>query len=83
MWKTVRSIQEKLSTNDVLHSVDQDQPPAPPAVALKEKRLTFTWLDGEAQQVSASSCMSVSLLQFSYALQFTLRVEWIRECDGL
>ncbi|KAI8543321.1 hypothetical protein RHMOL_Rhmol08G0207600 [Rhododendron molle] len=47
---TVRSIQEILSTNDVLHSVDQDQPPAPPAVALKEKRLTFTWLDGEAQQ---------------------------------
>lgn len=76
----MRSIQEKLSTNDVLHSVDQDQPPA---VALKEKRLTFTWLDGEAQQVSASSCMSVSLLQFSYALQFSLRVKWIRECDGL
>ncbi|KAE9467239.1 hypothetical protein C3L33_00860, partial [Rhododendron williamsianum] len=44
-------VQEILSTDGVLHSVDQDQPPAPPAVALKERRLTFTWLDGEAQQV--------------------------------
>ncbi|KAF7135819.1 hypothetical protein RHSIM_Rhsim08G0152800 [Rhododendron simsii] len=50
MRETVRRIQEILSTDGVLHSVDQDQPPAPPAVALKEKRLTFTWLDGEAQQ---------------------------------
>ncbi|XP_058228368.1 uncharacterized protein LOC131336513 isoform X1 [Rhododendron vialii] len=50
MRETVRSIQEILSTDGVLHSVDQDQLPAPPAAALKEKRLTFTWLDGEAQQ---------------------------------
>ncbi|CAL5444916.1 unnamed protein product [Camellia sinensis] len=38
-------IQEALST------VDNDQPSSLAAVALKEKRLTFTWLDGEAQQV--------------------------------
>ncbi|CAL5441752.1 unnamed protein product [Camellia sinensis] len=38
-------IQEALST------VDNDQPSSLVAVALKEKRLTFTWLDGEAQQV--------------------------------
>ncbi|CAL5441758.1 unnamed protein product [Camellia sinensis] len=37
-------IQEALST------VDNDQPSSLAAVALKEKRLTFTWLDGEAQQ---------------------------------
>lgn len=59
----MRRVQELLSTDGLLHSIDQDQPPAPAAVALKEKRLTFTWLDGEAQQVSASFCMSVSLLQ--------------------
>ncbi|KAI7985531.1 hypothetical protein LOK49_LG14G00648 [Camellia lanceoleosa] len=38
-------IQEALST------VDNDQPSSLAAVALKEKRLTFTWLDGEAQQI--------------------------------
>ncbi|CAL5441722.1 unnamed protein product [Camellia sinensis] len=37
-------IQEALST------VDKDQSLSLAAVALKEKRLTFTWLDGEAQQ---------------------------------
>ncbi|CAL5362274.1 unnamed protein product [Camellia sinensis] len=37
-------IQEALST------VDNDQPSSLAAIALKEKRLTFTWLDGEAQQ---------------------------------
>ncbi|CAL5362291.1 unnamed protein product [Camellia sinensis] len=31
-------------------TVDNDQSSSPVAVALKEKRLTFTWLDGEAQQ---------------------------------
>ncbi|CAL5362239.1 unnamed protein product [Camellia sinensis] len=36
---------------EALSIVDNDQPSLPAAVALKEKRLTFTWLDGEAQQV--------------------------------
>lgn len=27
------------------------------AIALKEKRLTFTWLDGEVQSVSGFSCL--------------------------
>ncbi|CAL5444866.1 unnamed protein product [Camellia sinensis] len=45
MIKTLRRIQEALSI------IDNDQPSSPAAVALKEKRLTFTWLDGEAQQV--------------------------------
>ncbi|KAL7161335.1 hypothetical protein ACSBR2_041899 [Camellia fascicularis] len=44
MRATLRRIQEALSI------VDNDQPSSPAAVALKEKRLTFTWLDGEAQQ---------------------------------
>lgn len=50
MRETVRRVQEILSSDGMLHSIDQDQPSAAPAVALKEKRLTFTWLDGEAQQ---------------------------------
>ncbi|CAL5362297.1 unnamed protein product [Camellia sinensis] len=35
---------------EALSTVDNDQPSSLAAVALKEKRLTFTWLDGEAQQ---------------------------------
>ncbi|CAL5444891.1 unnamed protein product [Camellia sinensis] len=35
---------------EALSAVDNDQPSSSAAVALKEKRLTFTWLDGEAQQ---------------------------------
>ncbi|CAL5441644.1 unnamed protein product [Camellia sinensis] len=43
-------IQEALST------VDKDQSSSLAAVALKEKRLIFAWLDGEAQQVSPFVC---------------------------
>ncbi|PSS07931.1 DnaJ subfamily C member 10 like [Actinidia chinensis var. chinensis] len=50
MRETVRRVQEILSNDDKLHTIDEDQPSAPSIVALKEKRLTFTWLDGEAQQ---------------------------------
>ncbi|KAM7480047.1 hypothetical protein LguiA_028260 [Lonicera macranthoides] len=45
MRETMRRVQEILS-NDV-DAVPQDS--ASSAIALKEKRLTFTWLDGEAQ----------------------------------
>ncbi|XP_028090792.1 uncharacterized protein LOC114291007 [Camellia sinensis] len=45
MIKTLHRILEALST------VDNDQPSSLAAVALKEKRLTFTWLNGEAQQI--------------------------------
>ncbi|CAL5444882.1 unnamed protein product [Camellia sinensis] len=48
-------IQEALST------VDKDQPSSLAAVALKEKRLIFTWLDGEAQQVSPFVCQGIVL----------------------
>ncbi|GMQ10721.1 hypothetical protein CsSME_00053614 [Camellia sinensis var. sinensis] len=61
MIKTLRRIQEALST------VDNDQPSSLAAVALKEKRLTFTWLDGEAQQLGSllaleDFCQSASIL---------------------
>ncbi|CAL5441612.1 unnamed protein product [Camellia sinensis] len=41
----------KMLIQEALSTVDKDQPSSLAAVALKEKRLTFTWLDGEAQQV--------------------------------
>ncbi|XP_028060735.1 uncharacterized protein LOC114264327 isoform X1 [Camellia sinensis] len=61
MCATLRRIQEALST------VDNDQPSSLVAVALKEKRLTFTWLDGEAQQLGSllaleDFCQSASIL---------------------
>ncbi|CAL5362277.1 unnamed protein product [Camellia sinensis] len=57
-------IQEALST------VDKDQPSSLAAVALKEKRLIFTWLDGEAQQVSPFVCQGYQKTwsQLPYAL---------------
>ncbi|KAI4303787.1 hypothetical protein MLD38_039380 [Melastoma candidum] len=47
MRETIRRVQAALSNSDSLLS-NEDQSPA--AVALKDKRLTFTWLDGEAQR---------------------------------
>ncbi|CAL5362257.1 unnamed protein product [Camellia sinensis] len=47
-------IQEALST------VDKDQPSSLAAVALKQKRLIFTWLDGEAP-TSVTFCLSVGI----------------------
>lgn len=56
--KTMRRIQETLSSDGDLTAVDQDQPSAPALLALKQKRLTFAWLDGEAQKV----CTSLQIL---------------------
>ncbi|KAL6995170.1 hypothetical protein U1Q18_005305 [Sarracenia purpurea var. burkii] len=50
MRETVRRIEKVLSNDGTLNTADKDQPSLPSALALKEKRLTFTWLDGEAQQ---------------------------------
>ncbi|KAF8399510.1 hypothetical protein HHK36_015377 [Tetracentron sinense] len=49
MRETIRRIQDILSSNGKLNSADNDHFQAPAVDALKEKRLTFTWLDGEAQ----------------------------------
>ncbi|XP_052179705.1 uncharacterized protein LOC127793014 isoform X2 [Diospyros lotus] len=49
MRETMRRIQQMLLNDDNLDTGDNDQLLSA-AVALKEKRLTFTWLDGEAQQ---------------------------------
>ncbi|GFP87467.1 Dnaj homolog subfamily c member 10 [Phtheirospermum japonicum] len=43
-------VQETLTDNGELDTVDEEPMSAPAAVALKQKRLSFAWLDGEAQQ---------------------------------
>ncbi|XP_057952324.1 uncharacterized protein LOC131146631 [Malania oleifera] len=51
MRGTMRRVQEVLSTHgDELNTVDKDQSLEPLAIAVKKKRLTFTWLDGEMQK---------------------------------
>ncbi|CAN4088443.1 unnamed protein product [Withania somnifera] len=50
MRETMRRVQETLSIDRELTAVDQDLSSAPALLALKQKRLTFTWLDGEAQK---------------------------------
>ncbi|WMV21783.1 hypothetical protein MTR67_015168 [Solanum verrucosum] len=53
----VGRIQETLSNDRDLTAVDQDLPSAPALLALKQKRLTFTWLDGEAQKANSFSVL--------------------------
>lgn len=49
--KTMRRVQESLSTyGDERNKTNKDQAMEPSAIVLKEKRLTFTWLDGESQK---------------------------------
>lgn len=48
----MRRVQEKLLEKPETDTVDQEPTSAPAASALKQKRLTFAWLDGEAQHVS-------------------------------
>ncbi|KAL6584032.1 hypothetical protein OROMI_003321 [Orobanche minor] len=48
--KTMRRVQGTLANNGELDTVNQEPISPPAALALKQKRLTFAWLDGEAQQ---------------------------------
>lgn len=50
MRGTMRRVEEILSNEVESRSADEEQSIAPAAVALKSKRLTFAWLDGEAQK---------------------------------
>ncbi|KAL0432949.1 UNVERIFIED_CONTAM: putative tRNA N6-adenosine threonylcarbamoyltransferase, partial [Sesamum latifolium] len=45
----MRRVQHKLSNDGKTDVADQEPMSAPAALALKQKRLTFAWLDGEAQ----------------------------------
>lgn len=56
--QTMRSVQGILSDDVELNTGSEDTF-LPAAVALKNKRLTFTWLDGETQKVSCSSFFSI------------------------
>lgn len=48
----MRRVQETLLSDDESNAADTDQSLAPAAGAFRNKRLTFAWLDGEAQDVS-------------------------------
>ncbi|XP_008239918.1 PREDICTED: uncharacterized protein LOC103338485 [Prunus mume] len=50
MRGTMRRVDEILSNEVESRSADEEQSIAPAAGALKSKRLTFAWLDGEAQK---------------------------------
>lgn len=56
----MRRVQEKLSSNWEMDIVDQEPTSAQAALALKQKRLTFAWLDGEAQNVSFHPSIFIS-----------------------
>ncbi|KAL0282003.1 UNVERIFIED_CONTAM: hypothetical protein Sangu_2977400 [Sesamum angustifolium] len=47
--KIMRRVQHKLSNDGKTDVADQETLSTPAALALKQKRLTFAWLDGEAQ----------------------------------
>ncbi|XP_028056528.1 uncharacterized protein LOC114260583 isoform X2 [Camellia sinensis] len=59
---------------EALSMVDKDQPSSLAAVALKEMRLIFTWLDGEAQQVSPFVCQACQCFPSLVVVQFTFVV---------
>ncbi|KAL6559515.1 hypothetical protein OROGR_004632 [Orobanche gracilis] len=50
MRETMRRVQGALANNGEFDTVNQEPISPPAALALKQKRLTFAWLDGEAQQ---------------------------------
>ncbi|KAK9278605.1 hypothetical protein L1049_028178 [Liquidambar formosana] len=69
MRETMRRVQKILSNDGELKGANEDQWSAPSTIAVKEKRLTFAWLDGEAQQVSSilfyfRFCLSSMLMMF-------------------
>ncbi|TYI90236.1 hypothetical protein E1A91_D03G107700v1 [Gossypium mustelinum] len=50
MRETMRRVQETLSKSSVLKAASEDEHSITAAVALKSKRLTLSWLDGETQK---------------------------------
>ncbi|KAE8124010.1 hypothetical protein FH972_018922 [Carpinus fangiana] len=57
MRETMRRVQELLSNDSELKAADEDESFTPAAVALTSKRLTFAWLDGEAQKSFCFFCL--------------------------
>ncbi|CAL5362259.1 unnamed protein product [Camellia sinensis] len=60
---------------EALSAVDNDQPSSPAAVALKETRLTFTWLDGEAQQLGSLLALEDFCQSASIVIQMVAKLE--------
>lgn len=58
----MRRVQQLLSSEANVDPTDADQLSAQSAMAFKNKRLTFAWLDGEAQEVSFVSFGLKSIL---------------------
>ncbi|OMO52874.1 Thioredoxin-like protein [Corchorus olitorius] len=50
MRETMRRVQETLSKSSELNAAGEGEHSITSTIALKNKRLTFTWLDGEAQK---------------------------------
>lgn len=50
MRETMRRVKETLTSNSEAYGADENPKISPAVVALKSKRLSFTWLDGEAQK---------------------------------
>lgn len=48
----MRRVKETLTSNSEAYGANEDPKISPAVVALKSKRLSFTWLDGEAQKVT-------------------------------
>lgn len=57
MRETMRRVQESLSSNSDLKAADKDESFSPAAAALINRRLTFAWLDGEAQKKYCFFCL--------------------------
>lgn len=58
----MRRVEEILSNEVESRSADEEQSIAPAAGALKSKRLTFAWLDGEAQKVNICVFVFLSVI---------------------
>lgn len=71
----MRRVQETLLSDDESNAADTDQSLAPAAGAFRNKRLTFAWLDGEAQDVSF--IMLISLFYVDFFLHSDLFVLWL------
>ena len=59
----MRKVQDKLT--ETTGTADQEPASAPAASALEQKRLTFAWLDGEAQNVSLDPSLFTLIILYS------------------
>lgn len=58
----MRRVKETLTSDSEAYGADEDPRIFPAVAALQSKRLSFTWLDGEAQKVSPIPWHIIKLL---------------------